>query len=488
MANSRKSRSRNNRSTFGNLQARFERALGEILARVCVSTTGSRAKQPAIAIAYSGGLDSSVLLRLMRDYADARGISIQAFHVHHGLSRNADVWLDHCESYARRHGVPFSHRAVSIVSGQGRSIEEAARSARYAALGKMCLEHGVELLLTAHHQDDQAETVLLQLMRGAGLPGLSGMALLQQEHPLLGGGIALGRPLLEFSRAELEQAAHGLALSHVIDESNADVRYRRNALRHDIAPALEKYFPGYAAAVVRSATHAQSAQMLAHDLAVIDLQTCGAGSDYEELDLLRLNALPSYRADNVLRHWLHKQGVQLPSAARLHEIRVQMAAAHQDTHPFFDFGAVRLHRIGRSLQLQPLLGAPPREPVRLVWRGEQEIAFPQWHGKLIFDTVNAVPGIDPRKLQQGPLSLHSRTGRERLKLAENRPSRTLKNLFQERSIAAWRRPWLPLLYLDADLVFAAELGMDVRYAVQQEGVQVRWVSDSPMHPHSMLDC
>src|SRR3569832_1971327 len=214
MANSRKSRSRNNRSTFGNLQARNESTQKENQAHKKKSTTGSRAKQPAIAIAYSGGLDSSVLLRLMRDYADARGISIQAFHVHHGLSRNADVWLDHCESYARRHGVPFSHRAVSIVSGQGRSIEEAARSARYAALGKMCLEHGVELLLTAHHQDDQAETVLLQLMRGAGLPGLSGITLLQQEQPKQNNNKTKDRPLLEFSRAELEQAAHGLALSH----------------------------------------------------------------------------------------------------------------------------------------------------------------------------------------------------------------------------------------------------------------------------------
>lgn len=485
MANSRKSRSLNKQSKHAGLQAGFERALGEILARVCISVG---AKRPALAVAYSGGLDSSVLLRLAHGYAAAHGFSLHAFHVHHGLSGNADAWLAHCASEAGKLNLPFSHRVVSIAAERGNSLEEDARIARYAALAEMCREKGIRLLLTAHHRDDQAETVLLQLLRGAGLPGLSGMAALQTAHPLLGADIALGRPLLSFARSELERAADGFALAHVIDESNADTRYRRNALRQHAAPVLNEYFPGYAAAVVRSASHAQSAQLLASELAGIDLQACSSGPEYAVLDLPCLNALASHRADNLLRHWLQMHGLQAPSAARLAEIRQQTVSAQPDMHPVFDFGAVRLCRVGRRLELHPALGAYPAESVLLSWRGEREIPVPQWHGRLVFEESDAISGIDAHKLRQRALSLRPRTGRERLKLAANRPSRTLKNLFQEHAIPAWKRHWLPLLYLDEELLYAAGLGMDVRYAVQTGGVRLRWISDHPALAQAMPEC
>jgi len=485
MASSRKSRNLNKQGKLVGLQAGFERALGEILARVCISAGD---EPPACAIAYSGGLDSSVLLRLAHDYAAAHGVSLHAFHVHHGLSCNADAWLAHCAAEAGKLNLPFSHRVVSIAGERRNNLEESARIARYAALGEMCREQGIRLLLTAHHRDDQAETVLLQLLRGAGLPGLSGMAELQQDHPLLGAGIALGRPLLSFARSELDQAADGLALAHVIDESNVDARYRRNALRHHVAPALGKYFSGYAAAIARSAVHAQAAQRLAHDMAEFDLQTCSSGPAHAALDLPRLNALACHRADNLLRHWLQMHGVQAPSAARLTEIRLQTTSAQQDMHPVFDFGALRLCRSGRWLELQPALGAPPSEALVLSWRGEREISVPQWHGKVVFEEGDAIPGIDAHKLRHGALSLCPRSGRERLKLAANRPSRTLKNLFQEHSIPVWKRHWLPLLYLDNELLYAAGLGMDVRHVMQAGGVRLRWISDQPALVQAMPEC
>src|SRR6476661_5955087 len=158
MANSRKSRSLNE---GGEVVATFERALGEILARVAVSGAGAR---PHIGIAFSGGLDSTVLLHLASQYAQTRDIRLTAFHVHHGLSPNADAWLAHCEQEAARCGVRLVSGAVDVSNPDGRGIEEAARIARYRALGNMCRDSGCDLLLTAHHLDDQAETVLLQLM------------------------------------------------------------------------------------------------------------------------------------------------------------------------------------------------------------------------------------------------------------------------------------------------------------------------------------
>src|SRR5690606_38645747 len=222
MASSRKS---TRRTESADRLDRVERALKDCLARVCFS-----AEPPAVAVAYSGGLDSSILLHLLHRYSQTHPLKIFAFHVHHGLNVLADSWLQHCEQVAHSYGVTFAARKVQVDARSGLGVEEAARQARYAALGDLCREHGAPLLLTAHHADDQAETVLMQLLRGAGLPGLSGMPGFSDQHALA--GVALGRPLLGVSRAMLEAEVARLGLPHVHDDSNDDVIYRRNAIRH----------------------------------------------------------------------------------------------------------------------------------------------------------------------------------------------------------------------------------------------------------------
>ncbi|MDB5838186.1 MAG: tilS [Herminiimonas sp.] len=455
------------------MQRAFERALGEVLARVFVCAPDSPRR---LGVALSGGLDSTVLLHLASRYAAEHGVVLHAFHVHHGLSPNADAWEAHCRREAQRCGIAFASRRVEVDRNDKRGVEEAARIARYAALGDMCRASGVGLLLAAHHRDDQAETVLLQLMRGAGLPGLSGMAACQLQHELLGEGVALGRPLLGIARAQLEIASRSASLIHVSDESNTDTRYRRNALRHEISPLIETHFPGFGALVARSASHAQSAQGLLHELAMIDLETCKADALGATLQLSALRQLSNDRADNLLRHWLYRQGVKLPSTSRLDEIRGQMLDAQADTHPFFDFGDMSLHRIGMRLELHPRAGASPEEPIGLRWAGEPEIAVPQWRGRMLFEMTPGA-GLDPTALRGAALTLCARRGQERLKLADNRPSKSLKSLFQEASVAAWQRKWLPLLYLDDHLVFAAGLGMDVRHFRTMPGVVLRWIPD-----------
>jgi tRNA(Ile)-lysidine synthase len=470
MANSRKLRSPS-RSDASSLATAFERALADIAARVAISGAGAR-----MGVAFSGGLDSSVLLQLATVYAREHHLALTAFHVHHGLSPNADAWLAHCEQAAAACGVPLISRQVEVSADSGRGIEEAARIARYQALGDMCRESGCRLLLTAHHQDDQAETVLLQLMRGAGLPGLSGMAAFQTRHELTGDDVSLARPLLGVSRQALETACDELSLTHITDESNGDSRYRRNALRSTVSPVLEQHFPGFAALVARSAGHVQAAQALLQDLAEIDLASCRATDWAAPLHVPALQALSPQRADNLLRHWLYQNRVQLPSTSRLEEIRSQMLRAASDMHPFFDFGPMTLRRIGNRLELHPRLGPPPESPVELHWHGETTLPVPAWRGTLLFEPTDG-PGLAADALTRHALVLHPRVGQERLKLAANRPSRSLKSLYQEAEIAPWRRLWSPLLYLNGELVFAAGLGIDVRHAVMGQGVMLRWVPD-----------
>ena len=471
MANSRKFL-RLNKSATTDVIAVFERALEEILARVVTSTGSTTSTGAGIALAYSGGLDSSVLLALVSRYCANKAIPLYAFHIHHGLSPNADVWLSHCEQQAAAAGAQFAAQRVSLEGTDEHGIEQAARTARYQALTALCGTHQLPLLLTAHHQDDQAETVLLQLLRGAGLPGLSGMASLHTEHALLNDELSLGRPLLGFTRTQLEALAQDFGISWINDESNADTRYRRNAVRQLIAPLIETSFPGFAAQIARSSSHIQAAQRLLDELAVIDLQTCGHEAS---LDLARLAALSTDRIDNLLRYWLQQQGLRLPSTAQLTQLREQMLNASSEAHPLLNLAGVTLERRAGLLTVTDsfLSAAPPSEPLTLHWQGEAEIVVPEWHGKLVFES-SLGQGLDRIHLAAEPLILRPRSGSESLKLDIKRPSRSLKNLYQESKIPARERPWLPLLYSGESLVFAAGLGMDVRQGLVEQGVCLRW--------------
>jgi tRNA(Ile)-lysidine synthase len=470
MANSRKLRSL---IKFDEVETAFERALESFQARVSVF-----AAENSFAVAYSGGLDSSVLLHLASRHAKTRGTALHAFHVHHGLSPNADAWLNHCETESARQGAQF--KAVRISIGQRdiarHGVEQAARLARYPALGDLCRSHGIRLLLAAHHQDDQAETLMLQLMRGAGLAGLSGMAAFQDEHALLGKDRCLGRPLLEVGRAALEEYAERYSLHYVVDESNQDASYRRNALRHTVFPLLEEHFPGFSSCVARSAFHIQSVQQLVDELAASDLASCRDTDNEMALSLKGITKLSPQRRDNVLRHWLKGRGMRMPSAARLDQVQRQLLGSEPGKHPLFEFEEFALSRVGQLLLLRPNLGSPQTEELVLQWHGEHEIAVPSWHGALVFEHVEG-SGIAMRELLETPLAIKPRMGQERLKISPGRPSKTLKNLFQEAAIPVWQREWLPLIYLQENLIAVAGLGMDVRHCSSGDGIRLTWRPD-----------
>jgi tRNA(Ile)-lysidine synthase len=437
-----------------------------------------------LAVALSGGLDSMVLLHLAHEAAQAAGLPLFAFHVHHGLSPNADGWLAHCAAAAAALGVGFDHRDVTVEKGRS-GVEAAARKQRYAALGEMCRAHGAGLLLTAHHLDDQAETVLLQLLRGSGPAGLSGMDAANRAPTLLGDdNIVMARPLLGVARAELETYAAQQHIVWVEDESNSDPRYTRNALRHQVMPVLAQAFPGFQRRIARSSAHAQSAQRLLIELAQQDLGLC---LDGDAIDLTRMRSLSADRIDNLLRHWFSQRGLGMPSTAWLDQMVEQLLSAREDTQPLVSHPEIDVRRHRDRLYLVPKLrdlaglrdpddeGIIVKHAQAFRWNGEAGIAFPDYGGLLHFDVAGQ--GFDPAWLKSRPLAIDFRKGGERLKLAPNRPTRGLKQLFQAADVPVWERPRLPIVSSGAELLFAAGLGMDCKHVAEGEGrIALRWES------------
>ena len=456
----------------------------------------------AIAVAYSGGLDSSALLHLAHDYARLHGLALFAFHVHHGISPNADAWAGHCRDLCASLGVGFDERRVSLAKARS-GIEAAARKLRYAALGEMCRGHGVRLMLTAHHLDDQAETVLLQLLRGSGSAGLSGMDAANSAPELLGNpDLVMARPLLPVTRGALEDYIKANAISYCDDESNLDPRYARNALRLQVMPALAQAFPGFQERFARSASHAQSAQRMLAELAAEDLAACLDGKlDNETLDVAKLRAMSLDRVQNLLRHWFGTRGLRMPSTAWLAEMVTQLIEARHDAQLLVTHPDCHIRRHRDRLYITPKLGelAGLRDPDdegifvkyarQFRWQGEAGIAFPDYGGTLYFDEAavdaGAGQGLDPAWLRQQGLQIDFRKGGERLKPAANRPTRSLKYHYQACNVPAWERTRLPIVSLSARagaaaaLLFAAGIGMDCHHLAVGPAplIKLRWQSD-----------
>ncbi|MES2932644.1 MAG: tRNA lysidine(34) synthetase TilS [Pseudomonadota bacterium] len=455
----------------------FERALEKIQARVFVSSHVNQPVLPAaFAVAYSGGLDSSVLLHLANAYARQHGIKLLAFHIHHGISPNADAWLQHCQHESASMGVEFEARHVKLVAQEKSGVEEAARLKRYAGLGELCLLHKVELLLTAHHQDDQAETILLQLLRGSGVAGLSGMDAANRAPDLLGNeDLLMARPLLTVSRAELEMFASTQKISFVDDESNSDPRYARNALRQQVMPSLAQYFPGFQDRFARSASHAQSAQRLLEELAAQDLLAC---LDGECLQIGQIGELSPDRCYNLLRYWFATRSLRMPSSAWLTELRSQLLEAKDDAQLCVTHPDCHIRRYRDRIFITPRLDdiEPDIEPFAFQWNGEKQIEIPRYQGILYFD--DAAQGLDVAWLRTQACSLQLRAGGERLKLAANRPTKSLKYHYQSFDVPAWERTRLPVIWIGKQLLFAAGIGLDCQHINEESNAKIslRWES------------
>jgi tRNA(Ile)-lysidine synthase len=291
----------------------------EALDRWCQRWLPSAAGDPLVAVAYSGGADSTALLLTARTRWPGR---VVALHVHHGLQAAADDFDTHVRATCERLAVPARVRRVQARHAPGQSPEDAARVSRYAALAEMASEAGACCVLLGQHADDQAETLLLALSRGAGLPGLSGMPDRFERH-----GAVFGRPFLGLAGLALREHLAARGEAFVEDPSNTDTRYTRNRIRAVLMPAWQACFPGFRTVLARSARHAAQAQRLLDDLARIDLERTGVPPT-----LSGLQALSRERQANVLRHWLSQHAGVAPSAAQMDALLVQVAACTTRGH------------------------------------------------------------------------------------------------------------------------------------------------------------
>jgi tRNA(Ile)-lysidine synthase len=397
-----------------------------------------------IAVALSGGLDSVVLLDSVckTQATHKHPAEIWAFHIHHGLQKPADDWFIFCEKLAKKYQIHFDFRLLHLghEPTQG-NVEARARAGRYEALAELCSEHGIEDLLLAHHQNDQAETVLSQLLRGSGVAGLAAMSEVR-ELKNSSTVIQLWRPLINQSKAELEAYAKANKLKWIEDPSNQNIQYRRNAIRKQIMPRLEKIQTDAVAGLARSAKVLAEAQSLLDRLAKQDGSTVILQKGLKAKPLLALAQRDLPAANNLVRYWLKSHGLAMPSQERLASWWKDLAIVKADAQLEW------LHD-GLSIRL---------------WRGLLQVSQVN-AGQWMFEKLPArskTLGLPAKWVEDaeknGLITLKPRLGSEKIQTKRNAPRRTLKNLFQEGGIPPWQRQ-APLLFIDGELIAVAGIGV-----------------------------
>lgn len=408
-------------------------------------------------VAFSGGLDSTVLLHALARGAPRR---VRAVHINHGLHEQANAWQAHCEGEARRLGIEFQSCRVQVPPDAQDGVESAARRARYAAL-RECLAPG-EALLTAHHADDQLETVLLALVRGSGVDGLAAMPVCRP----FGQGWHL-RPMLELTRAQLLAWAREQGLAWRDDPANLAKRFDRNQLRHSVIPTLRGRWPSVAQTAVRTARHLAEASDLLDALAQQDFSAVAVGGS---LKVSTLNRLDPPRRRNVLRYWLKTHGVRRPSTRKLAGLEHDILHADADRNPWVRWDDIEVRRHRDLLYCVPRVSITDRARD---WTWSTPLSLDEL-GTLRAEIVTGA-GLK-RSALPDRLIVRTRQGGERLRLPGRNHRHALKKLLQDANVLPWWRERLPLVYADNALIAVADLWIDADYAAgdREEGMRIVW--------------
>jgi tRNA(Ile)-lysidine synthase len=442
--------------------------------------------------ALSGGLDSVVLLDILSRLRRRLGIRLSAVHVNHGFSPNAADWAGYCARLCSARRIPLTVVEICVVRRAGESLEARARDARH----EVFRGQQADFVVLAHNRDDQAETLLLQLLRGAGVKGLAAMPVLREQARAsriedrgktshAGQGARLNpqssiliprllRPLLEIPRAEIEDYGLDRHLSWVEDESNADPRFDRNYLRMEIVPRLEARFKGARGALARASRHLAEAARLLDALADVD---AAAARDGDALRIEALTALGPARARNLLRRLIECRGGSMPNEASLDEGLRQLLSAKRDARVRVALGEFELRRHGGLAFLERVAVEVP-DALDLEWTGEAAVELGPGLGRLRFKRARG-KGLSLPRLEAARVTVRLRRGGERLRPDERRPRRTLKHLLQASGVPEWERGRMPLLFSGERLAWVPGIGGDAEFRCgpRERGVEVYWERD-----------
>ncbi|MES9830180.1 MAG: tRNA lysidine(34) synthetase TilS [Candidatus Thiodiazotropha sp.] len=419
-------------------------------------------------LALSGGLDSCVLLHLLAELRSQLPFDLYAIHAHHGLQHQADSWQAHCERLCKGYAVPMQTLRLTLNVNSGESLEAVAREARYRAMAETMADG--DLLLTAQHQDDQAETLLLQLMRGSGPAGLASMPILTRFGP---GWLA--RPLLAFPRQSLEAYAGHHNLNWQEDPSNQDQRFDRNFIRHQVMPLLRSRWPAVSKTLSRAARFSGEMLMLIREEADQDLARART-KDGDTLSISALRQLNSARVRNLLRHWINATGAPLPSSKKLARIELEAIHSRIDAKPLIGWKGWEVRRYRDRLFLHRAQKYDlPSEP--LTWISGNELVLPEGLGRLIARPGEG--GISAHCWKEGKVEVRFRRGGERCQVPGQACHRSLKKLFQEWGVPPWEREYIPLVYLDGELTVIAGYCLCNTTHAQSDGqtVVIEWESE-----------
>ncbi|SFP79837.1 tRNA(Ile)-lysidine synthase [Nitrosomonas cryotolerans] len=408
-----------------------------------------------LVVALSGGVDSVVLLHLLVILSKKIQFTLSAVHVDHGISNNATAWSKFCCDLCHAADIPITVVHLKINKHSGISLEAAARNERYQVFNQLKADY----VVLAQHLDDQAETLLLQLLRGAGAKGLGAMPIIRKQPADMAPYIL--RPLLEIARIRIEEYAKQNKLSWITDESNNSIAFNRNYLRHQIFPLLKKRYPGYQKTLLRTSRHLAEASNLLDELAEIDYKNCTVSGNIQVASLHKLSLA---RARNLLRYVFSKQGVILPSTAKLADILHQLLSSRRDNKLHVTFGNTEIRCYKGIMYIMPK-NTMPETQWRLSWHGEKQLFLADLNGTICFIQLEN-QGINIQKLMSQPVTIRPRLGGERFYPDCKRPRRSLKNLLQEARMPPWKRKTLPLLFCEEHLVWVPEIGIDCNFQVK----------------------
>ena len=417
-------------------------------------------------VAYSGGIDSHVLLHALAAARPSHGYALSAIYIDHGLQPDSRAWGEHCARVCAALAVPFDAQRVAVTAIQRDGPEAAARRARYTALAAR-LASG-EFLLTAHHRDDQAETVLLQLLRGSGVAGLAAMP----ERAPLGHGELL-RPLLGFSRAALREYASAQRLEWIEDPSNQVLHLRRNFLRTEIVPRLEQHWPEARQSLARTAAHSAEAQALLDERAREDVDTCRSPDASRYPHALHAAAVARFsaaRQRNLFRYWLRSQGFRPPDRQRLDELCRRVASESRSRQACVQWEGAEVWRYRDRLVAVPGQ-ALPDTAMDVTWDLSAPLQL-SGVGRLRAEPVHG-HGLSRARLRASGVQVRMRHGGELLQLAGRAHRHAVKKLLQTAGVPPWERLRLPLFYAHDELVAVADRWVASAYEAQPDETAIR---------------